>query len=58
MKNLDIRQAANEAGLKLWQVAELIGVSPTTFSIRLRHEITGAEKKRILDAIKRGRENV
>ena len=53
MKNKDIRQAAKTAGVKLWQVAEVVGVNDGNFSRKLRHELLEAEKQKILEIIDR-----
>lgn len=39
--------------MKLWQVAEAIGMNESAFSRKLRKELTPEEKQRILDAIDR-----
>lgn len=52
MQNQDIRRAAAGAGVKLWQVAEALGIADTTFCRRLRHELPPEEKERIFSAIR------
>ena len=49
--NKEIREAAKGAGVRLWQVAERIGVADATFSRKLRREVPPQEKKHILDVI-------
>ena len=39
MNNIDIRKAAIEAGVKLWQVAEELRIADATLSRKLRHEL-------------------
>jgi ribosome-binding protein aMBF1 (putative translation factor) len=39
--NQNIRKAIEKANLKYWQVADEIGISDTTFSKWLRHDLTG-----------------
>lgn len=51
MKNLRIRSAAKKAGLKGWEIADLIGVHPSTLSAKLRHEMPEAEQQRIISLI-------
>jgi hypothetical protein len=51
MKNEDIRQAAKTAGVKLWQIAEIVGVNDGNFSRKLRHELPEDEKQKILEII-------
>ena len=53
MNNREIRNAAGGCGLKLWEVAEAIGMNESAFSRKLRKELPPEEKKRILDAIER-----
>lgn len=53
MKNKDIRQAAKTAGVKLWQIAEIVGVNDGNFSRKLRHELPEDEKQKILEIIDR-----
>ena len=60
MKNVAVRTAAKNAGVHLWEVAEAIGMCPETFSRKLRHEFSDAERETVLSAIKQiseGREN-
>lgn len=51
MSNLDIRSAAVGAGIKLWEVAAAIGIADSTFSRKLRKELSEEEKKRIFAII-------
>lgn len=51
MKNKDIRVCAMEHGVKLWEVAKQLGISPETLSRRLRRELTADEKKTMVQAI-------
>ncbi len=59
MKNQDLRTEVKEAGLKLWQIAEKLGVNDGNFSRILRHELS-AEKKAeirvIIEELKQGGE--
>lgn len=51
MKNNEIRQAAKAAGVKLWQVADAVGLNDGNFSRKLRHELPDEEKQQILTII-------
>ena len=51
MANSRIREAAADAGVRLWQIAARIGVTDATFSRRLRFEMPEAETTRILHII-------
>ncbi len=53
MNNKDIRNAAGSYGIKLWQVAEAIGMNEFAFSRKLRKELPQAEKEKILAAIEK-----
>lgn len=50
-KNADIRRAAASAGVKLWQIAEGLGVNDGNFSRRLRRELSADEKEKIFQII-------
>lgn len=47
MKNKDIRLKAERAGVKLWQIAEMLGITDSTFSRKLRKELSAEEKEKI-----------
>lgn len=51
MKNADIRQAAKNSGVRLWEVADRIGMNDGNFSRKLRHELSSEMKSQILTAI-------
>lgn len=51
MANIDIRCAAGGYGIRLWQVAEAIGMNESAFSRKLRKELPQEEKEKILAAI-------
>lgn len=50
-KNQAIRQAAKEAGVFLWEVAEALGMDDARFSRKLRHELPAEERNRLLSVI-------
>lgn len=50
-KNQDIRQAAERAGVKLWQIADKLGINDGNFSRRLRRELDAEEKSKVLSVI-------
>ena len=50
-KNKEVRAAMENADLYQWEVAERIGVSDSTFSRMLRHELPAEQKDEILRAI-------
>ena len=49
--NVEIRNAAKEAGVCLWQIAERIGINDGNFSRKLRRELPEREKQEILQII-------
>ena len=51
MKNIDIREAAKKAGVKLWKIAEKLGKTDCQFSRMLRHELTDGQKAEIMEII-------
>lgn len=51
MKNLKIRKALIEAGLKNYQLAHLMGISEFTLSRKLRTELPEVEQKKIIAII-------
>ena len=51
MRNQDVRQAASSAGVRLWQVAEVMGIADFTLSRKLRRELPSEEKERIFSII-------
>lgn len=52
MSNLDVRKAATDANVKLWQVAEKLGIADCNFSRKLRRELPAEEKAKIFSIIK------
>ena len=51
MSKQDIRQYAKKAGVRLWEVAEFLGISDPTMTRKLRHELNDSEKSRIMSII-------
>lgn len=49
--NATIRNAAHEAGVHHWEIAEALGISEGSFCRRMRHELPEAEQARILTVI-------
>ena len=52
MYNKDIREAAAEHKVKLWQIAAQLGVSDGNFSRKLRKELPAEEKNKIMEIIR------
>lgn len=51
MSNQDIRRTAAGAGVKLWQIADALGIADCSLSRKLRKELPQEEKDRIFDII-------
>lgn len=51
MCNLEIREAAKENRVFLWQIAEVYGVNDGNFSRKLRKELPKEEKEKIMGII-------
>lgn len=57
MYNLDVRTAAKNSGVFLYQVAAALGISEPTMTRKLRCELSEQEKKPIFDAIEKIKAN-
>lgn len=57
--NNDIKTQARKSGIYLWQVAQRLGITDSTFSRKLRRELPQEEKEKIFDIIEelRGENN-
>ena len=51
MKNKDVRNAAAGSGVKLWQIADALGIADTTLCRKMRKELPQEDKTRIFDII-------
>lgn len=51
MANKDIRLAAGAKGLKLWQIADALGITDSYFSRKLRKELPPEDKEKIFTLI-------
>lgn len=51
LANTEIRDAAKRNGVRLWQVAEGIGITDATFSRKLRRELPADEREKVLNVI-------
>lgn len=51
MKNQEIRNKAKQNGVKMWMIADALGIADTTFCRKLRRELPTEETARILDII-------
>lgn len=58
MINQDIRRTAAGAGVKLWQIADALGIADCSLSRKLRKELPQEEKDRIFKIIKELSEEV
>ena len=51
MCNKEIREAAEQAGVCLWQIAERLGVNDGNFSRKLRRELSENDRTRVMEII-------
>lgn len=49
--NEDVRRASDKSQVPLWKVADKLGISESTMTRKMRHELSETEKKRILAII-------
>lgn len=52
MSNQDIRRTAAGAGVKLWQIAEALGIADCSLSRKLRRELPQEEKDQTFSIIR------
>lgn len=51
MNNIGVRQALLVAGIKNYELAEMLGISEWTLSRKLRKELPPEEQRRIIELI-------
>lgn len=51
VSNSEIREAARTAGVKLWEIAEKMGITDANFSRKLRREFPDDERNEVLRII-------
>lgn len=56
MCNTKIRQEIERDKIKYWQIADALGIHPTTLTCKLRKELPPEEKQRIRQAIQQIKE--
>lgn len=49
--NKDIREKARNSGVRLWQIADALGIQESFFSKKLRKELSDEEQTQILNII-------
>lgn len=49
--NQDLKMLAAGKGVKLWEIAMEFGVTDSTFSKKLRKELTGEDRERFIKAV-------
>ena len=52
MQNVEIRRTAAGAGVRLWQIAEAMGMTDSQFSRKLRKEFSREDKEKIFSIIR------
>jgi hypothetical protein len=50
-RNEDLREQAVRLRIRLWEVAEALGMSDTKLSVMLRYELTRRQRDKVLKAI-------
>lgn len=53
MNNNDIRRKAASEGIRLWQIAEVLKITDSSFSRKLRKELSQEEKEKIFSIIQK-----
>ena len=53
MCNQDIRQTATKSNVRLWRIADALGITDSSFSRKLRKELPQEEKERIFSIIQK-----
>ena len=53
VKNNDIRAAAFNSGIRLWEIANALSITDGNFSRKLRRELSAEEKVAIFEVIER-----
>lgn len=56
--NDDLREYAKRRGVYLWEIAEIMKITPSTLSVKFRHALSADEKKKmrgIIDGIAKDR---
>lgn len=50
--NVEIRRSAAAAGVRLWQLADGLGITDASLSRKLRRELSAGEKEKCFQIIK------
>lgn len=58
IRNMSLREQIGAAGLHLWQVAYHLGMSDSSFSRKLRKELSEADREKVLQAIEELKQEV
>lgn len=56
-KNQELREYAKNKDVKLWEVAEVLGINDGNFSRKLRKELSDTERDNVLSIIDKVAEN-
>ena len=51
IRNVEVRESAKRAGVRLWQVAMELGMAEATLTRKLRIELSPRDKALVLEAI-------
>lgn len=53
LANEDIRKAAKQAGVRMWRIADELGIQDSVLSRKLRYELSEEQKRKIFMIIDR-----
>lgn len=56
-KNQELREYAKNKDVKLWEIAEVLGINDGNFSRKLRKELSDTERDNVLSIIDKVAEN-
>lgn len=57
MANIDIKEKISASGIRFWQVAYKLGITDSTFSRKLRKELSIETKEKIFSIIEKLKES-
>ena len=53
VKNIDVREYAAARGVRLWRIADALGMTDASFSRKLRRELSNQDKQQIFAIVDR-----
>lgn len=52
VKNQEVKNMAKQSGVRMWMIADALGIADTTFCRKLRRELPPEEKEKIFSIIR------